>query len=100
VTRRGGSAAARGGQQLIVDRLEGDLVVVELDDGRTLDLPRWMLPPGLREGDVVRATTEPAGDGWRVETRVDPEETARRRSAAQQTLERLAAKDPGGDITL
>lgn len=86
--------------RLIVDRLEADLVVVELDDGRTLDLPRWMLPPELHEGDVIAVRAEAAGDDWRVLARVDAAETSRRRSDAREAITRLRARDPGGDISL
>ena len=89
-----------GDHRLIVDRIEGDLVVVELADGRTLDLPRWMLPPDLREGDVVATRVERSEDGVRLETKVDADETRRRRASAKETVERLSARDPGGDIQL
>ncbi|MBW3627879.1 MAG: DUF3006 domain-containing protein [Gemmatimonadetes bacterium] len=85
---------------MIVDRVEGDLVVVELEEGRTLDLPRWMLPPELHEGDVIIALVRAVGEEWRVDTRVDAEDTSRRRSAAQEMIQRLRARDPGGDIQL
>ena len=86
--------------RLIVDRVEGDLVVVELEDGRTLDLPRWMLPPGLREGDVIAARVAQDDGGSRLEMKVDAEETGRRRTSAKEMVERLATRDPGGDIVL
>ena len=90
----------RGARQLIVDRVEGDVVVVEQEGGGTLDLPRWLLPPGVREGDVILARAGEAEGKWRVEMEVDAEETARRRAAVKETVARLAARDPGGDITL
>lgn len=37
---------------LVIDRFEGDWGVVEYED-RTFNLPRRMLPPGIKEGDVV-----------------------------------------------
>lgn len=86
--------------RLIVDRLEGEMVVVELAGGGTIDLPRWMLPPELREGDVIAASAGRSPDGWRVETRVDPAATEERRSSAREALDRLASSDPGGDIQL
>lgn len=39
---------------LTVDRIEGDVIVVELPDARVVDVPAAALPPGLREGDRVR----------------------------------------------
>ena len=37
-------------QLLILDRIEGDLAVVDVG-GRTVDLPTAALPDGAREGD-------------------------------------------------
>lgn len=86
--------------ELVVDRFEGEVVVVEIDGSGTVDLPRWMLPAELREGDVVLARIEGARDRRTVECTVDAEETKRRRDRAGETVERLRARDPGGDITL
>ena len=93
-------ARPRATHRLIVDRIEGEIVVVEVEGGGTLDLPRWLLPPGVVEGDVVLARAAEADGGWRVEMEVDAEETARRRAAMKETVKRLAARDPGGDIML
>lgn len=93
----------RPSHRLVVDRWEGDLCVVETEDGRVLDLPRWLVPPGAREGDVIRAWVEPddAEPGARqVTLRVDAEATAEARAAVESLLERLRRRDPGGDIEL
>ncbi|WP_373576307.1 DUF3006 domain-containing protein [Parafannyhessea umbonata] len=37
----------------IVDRLEGDVAVLEVDGYRYVDAPLAELPPGVREGDVL-----------------------------------------------
>ena len=85
---------------LASDRVEGEIVVVEMEGGGTLDLPRWLLPPKRGEGDVIVARAAGGEGGWRVEMEVDAEETGRRRAAMKERVERLAARDPGGDITL
>ena len=90
----------RAGHQLIVDRVEGEMVVVETEAGGTLDLPRWLLPPGVKEGDVILARPGQGKEGWSVAMEVDAEETGRRRAAMKERVERLASRDPGGDITL
>ena len=90
----------RAEHRRIVDRIEGDLVVVEREGGGTLDLPRWMLPPGVGEGDVIVARPRQGDARWSVEMEVDAEETARRGARIKETVERLAARDPGGDIVL
>lgn len=87
--------------RLVVDRFEGDLVVVEVDGDRFLDLPRWLLPSGLREGDVVTAQVE-GGEGGerRVTFSLDRAATEAARQEAQALLTRLRRRDPGGDIQL
>lgn len=84
-----------------IDRWEGDLVVVEDEGGRILDLPAWLLPAGAREGDVVVVAAEPAENGERRLTlRLDHRAAAAARAAAESVLARLRARDPGGDIDL
>lgn len=61
-----------------VDRIEGQLAVLELDS-RTVELPLELLPPGTREGSVLKLVLD-----------VDSESAQRDR--AQARLERLAAK--------
>ena len=90
-----------GGHRLVVDRVEGDLAVVEVDGGAVLDLPLWLLPAGTREGDVVTVAASGEEDGaLRLTLRVDPAAGARGREAAAARLERLRARDPGGDVEL
>ena len=87
--------------RLVVDRFEGDLAVVEVDGARFVDLPRWLLPKGTREDDVLVATAREAADGavaWEI--RIDAEATAAAREEARSLVERLRRKDPGGDIVL
>lgn len=84
-----------------IDRCEGDLAVVEDERGRMLDLPRWLLPAGAGEGDVVVIAAEPDGEGERRLTlRLDHGAAVAAREAAESILARLRARDPGGDIEL
>lgn len=39
--------------RVIIDRFEGDYAVVELEDRSTANLPRSLVPPGAKEGDVL-----------------------------------------------
>lgn len=84
----------------IVDRLEGDRVVVERALHETLVLPRTLLPAGVREGDALRvAVTAAAGESRLVVTR-DEAETRRRAADAQRLQGELRSRDPGGDLKL
>jgi hypothetical protein len=37
----------------IVDRVEGDWAIIETESRQTFNLPRAILPSGVKEGDVV-----------------------------------------------
>lgn len=39
--------------KVIIDRFEGDFAVVELENRQMADMPKALLPPGAREGDVI-----------------------------------------------
>lgn len=84
----------------VIDRLEGRIAVIVGDDGRTFDVPKRRLPPGSREGIVLRLETggDQAPDWSRAV--IDDAERTRRVEQARQLLRRLENSDPGGDITL
>ena len=89
---------AAGERRLVVDRLEGDVVVARDPGGRFHDLPRWLLPAGLREGDVVVARGEGVGAGARVELSIDREAGDASRVEAAAILARLRRGDSGEDL--
>lgn len=84
----------------IVDGIEENVARVEVD-GDVYSVPRWLLPEGVGEGDVVRVeqTREAARTVLTVERDDEATRAALARSA-EQVRERGAAGDPGGDITL
>ncbi len=73
---------------LCIERFEGDKALCERESGGTVCLDRADLPPGAREGDILREV-----DGrWAV----DPEETAKRRRDNYRLQQRLLSrKKPG-----
>ncbi len=77
---------------LSLDRFEGKnkaIAVLVTDDGLTISIPRSLLPPGAKAGDVLAMTLEPDTEA----TRKLAEETRK----LQQDLRRT---DPGGDLKL
>lgn len=66
-----------------IDRIEGDVVVLQGDDGRSSVLARSRLPAAAREGDVVDLET----------LTVDAKETARRKEELRAI--RARTKPPG-----
>lgn len=95
---RSGAATER---QLIIDRFEGELAVVEVDGSHFLPIPRWLLPAAAVEDDVLSLTsrTDEAGN-LTHEIHIDPVATARARAEAEGLVSRLRKKDPGGDLVL
>ena len=71
--------------RVVVDRFEGELAVLIDDAGQTVDVPRGWLPDGTEEGDVVALVAH------------DPDDEDDR---AADRLQRLRARDPGGDLDL
>ena len=71
---------------LTIDRMEDATAVCKDDAGTQYLLAEEQLPPGSREGDCLRKTS----DGWRV----DREETDRRREKNRDLYRRLCKKLP------
>ncbi|MDO4562475.1 MAG: DUF3006 domain-containing protein [Clostridia bacterium] len=61
--------------KVIIDRFEGDFVVVELEDGNMADMPATLVPKEAKEGDVISIE-------------IDEDDTA----ARKDRIEKLAAK--------
>lgn len=63
---------------MIVDRIEGRIAVIELEDGSHIDVPLSKLPEGTREGSVLRKKS----GGFELDPR---QERERRKKAAERT---------------
>jgi hypothetical protein len=77
---------------LSIDRFEGtkkEIAVLIADDGRSFDLPRWLLPRDAKAGDVVSLTIER-----------DPKATAQVVAKTKKVQADLAKGDDGKDIQL
>lgn len=88
----------------VVDSMEESVASVEIDGERTVQLPKWLLPRGAKEGDVLAVTHDVAesGEESRLGLVVDRAATsaAMERSARQVTDRGRSPGDPGGDIKL
>ena len=89
----------------VVDRIEGDHVVLVADDppprgsDPQLVLRRGQLPP-VAEGDVLRVPVRPGGEPDWSSAIVDSALREERLRDAEARLARLRRRDPGGDISL
>ncbi len=78
--------------RLSLDRFEGknkSIAVLLTDDGDPINLPRSLLPPGVRPGDVLTLTIER-----------DAEATRKLAADTHQVQKELRQTDPGGDLKL
>ena len=75
-----------------LDRFEGDdkqIAVLVVADGRTINVPRDLLPPDAAAGDSLVVT---------IDRDAAATETVRKKTRAVRS--RLRRTDPGGDIKL
>ena len=88
-----------------VDGIEEDSARVEEDGTRMITVPVYLLPPGVREGQVlVVERSEERGGSVRITVSLDEAATrdAMDKSKKQVAETMLASKknDPGGDVAL
>ena len=95
---RGGACS---GRVYVVDRIEGSVAVLVPDDDAfpDEDVPVAVLRVRPSEGDVLRVPLRGDAPVW-AEAVADPQLRAERLAAARRRLERLAKRDPGGDVAL
>jgi hypothetical protein len=85
----------------IVDEVEEGVAAVEEDGARVLHVPLWLLPDGVREGDVLSVARSPGEDGAvSLRVAIDRAATGEALRRSREQLGRLARNDPGGDIVL
>jgi hypothetical protein len=84
----------------IVDVIEDGSASIEVDGRSVTPIPQWLLPEGVREGDVLSVTHD-RGEGKSalvIETDPDAKRKALDRSASQ--VSGKTKNDKGGDISL
>lgn len=55
-------------QWVVVDRWEGDFAVLEAEGGGIFNLPRWCLPGGVSEGDILEISIKRDTDARELRT--------------------------------
>lgn len=86
--------------RLVVDRFEGGVAVLVGADESTIEVDRSLLPRSARAGAVLRVARDDRGELQWSEAAVDEEATAERLSGAEEILDELRGRDPGGDVVL
>ena len=83
----------------VVDRIEGELVVlIEDDSGDRVNVDSWELPL-VSEGTVLRVSVRDNQPQWST-AEPDADEANRRNEESRQILADLKKRDPGGSIEL
>lgn len=84
----------------IVDVIEDGSASIEVDGRSVTPIPQWMLPEGVREGDVLSVTHDRKEGKSALLIETDPDA---KRKALDRSVKQVAKKsknDRGGDITL
>lgn len=88
----------------IVDGLEENAASIEVDGKNMITVPRWMLPDGAREGDVLKVRHDRPPKGQRSSLTIEIDAAATKQalaeSAAQVQKGAKRPNDPGGNVTL
>jgi hypothetical protein len=84
----------------IVDVIEDGSASIEVDGRSVTPIPQWILPEGVREGDVLSVTHDrkEGKSALLIETDPDAKRKAMDRSVKQ--VARKSKNDVGGDIAL
>ena len=100
-TKRGTGAASARLHRWAVDRVEEGTAAVEQDGDHVYEVPRYLLPPDSRDGDVLAVTVTSAAPGEvTISVRIDRAANAPPPAAKRAGKPRRAGNDPGGDIVL
>ena len=84
----------------IVDVIEDGSASIEVDGRSVTPIPQWMLPEGVREGDVLTVTHDRKEGKSALLIETDPDA---KRKALDRSVKQVAKKsknDRGGDISL
>lgn len=84
----------------VVDVIEDGSASVEIDGRMVTPIPAWMLPEGVREGDVLAVTHTRRNEKSSLVIELDPEAKARALAKSAKQVARKSRRDPGGDIRL
>ena len=84
----------------VVDVIEEGSASIEVDGRSVTPIPAWLLPEGVKEGDVLSVTHDRGEGQSALVIENDPEAKKKALEASAQQLSRKSKNDPGGDIAL
>jgi hypothetical protein len=84
----------------VVDVVEDGSASIEVDGRSVTPIPEWMLPTGVKEGDVLAVTHEREEGRSVLSIRLDAEAKKKAMERSVKQVSRKTKKDHGGDIQL
>lgn len=88
----------------VVDSIEEYVVSIEVDGGKMLQIPQWLVPDAAREGDVLSVHHDRPSNGktsvLRIEVDAGATQAAQAKSAEQVASIKRQSRDKGGDVVL
>lgn len=93
-------AAGAAPHRWAIDRIEEGTAAVEQDGDHVYEIPRYLVPPDARDGDVLAVSvSSSAGGEVTISVRID-RPAGPGASAKSSARKRRGGSDPGGDIVL
>ena len=84
----------------IVDVIEDGSASIEVDGRTVTPIPQWMLPEGVREGDVLAVTHDRREGKSALLIETDPEAKKKALDRSAKQVARKSKNDRGGDVSL
>jgi hypothetical protein len=84
----------------IVDVIEDGSASIEVDGRSVTPIPEWMLPEGVKEGDVLSVTHDRKEGKSALLIETDPEAKRKALNRSEKQVSRKSKNDRGGDIRL
>ena len=84
----------------VVDIIEDGSASIEVDGRTVTPIPEWMLPEGVKEGDVLAVTHDRRQGKSELVIETDPEAKRKALDRSERQVSRKSKNDRGGDIQL
>jgi hypothetical protein len=84
----------------IVDVIEDGSASIEVDGRTVTPIPQWILPEGVKEGDVLSVTHDRGEGKSTLLIETDPEAKRKVLDRSEKQVARKSKNDRGGDISL
>jgi hypothetical protein len=84
----------------VVDVIEDGSASIEVDGRTVTPIPQWMLPEGVKEGDVLSVTHDRARGKSELLIETDPEAKRKALDRSERQVSRKSKNDRSGDIQL